>query len=384
MKKTGLQPIPSLALISNNAFSLVNFRGPLIKALRARGVTVYALAPDYTAQTCEAIAALGAEPVHITLERTGMNPLKDARDILRLTQQLRRLGPDATLGYFIKPVIYGSLAARLAGVPRRYALVAGLGYAFDSNGQKTSLKRQVLHSVSSRLYRQAFRVCDRVFFQNTDDIEYFTQRRILDPRKAVRVNGTGVDLEHFAPAPPVTAPVTFLLMARLLRAKGICEFAGAARRIKAAYPESRFVLLGEPDSNPDSLTRAEVEAWVREGILEWPGQVQGVRPWIAQSSVYVLPSYYREGVPRSTQEAMAMGRPVITTDNTGCRQTVIDGVNGFLVPVRNAAALTDAMRKFIEQPALIETMGRESRRLAGERFDVHAINRRILAEMGLE
>ncbi|MFP3945078.1 MAG: glycosyltransferase family 4 protein, partial [Alphaproteobacteria bacterium] len=344
---------------------------------------VYALAPDYDDDTRAAVAALGAKPLDMSLERTGMNPMRDGRDVLRLWQHLRRLRPDASFGYAIKTTIYGSLAARLAGVPRRYALVAGLGYAFDSGGQQSSLKRQVLHGVSARLYRQAFRVCDRVFFQNTDDIEYFTERRILDEGKAFRVNGTGVDLEHFAPAPPVTAPVTFLLMARLLRAKGVPQFAEAARKIKREFPDSRFLLLGEPDSNPDSLTGEEVEDWVRQGILEWPGQVRDVRAWIAQSSVYVLPSYYREGVPRSTQEAMAMGRPVITTDNTGCRETVADGVNGFMVPVRDPAALAGAMRKFIEQPDLIETMGRESRRLAEERFDVHAINRQILAEMGI-
>ena len=155
------------------------------------------------------------------------------------------------------------------------------------------------------------------------------------------------------------------------------EYAEAARRVKAKYPTARFVLLGGLDPNRGGLGRAQVQAWVTEGLLEWPGHVE-VKPWLAQASVYVLPSYYREGVPRSTQEALAMGRPVITTDAPGCRETVVDGENGFLVPVRDVEALAERMIRFIEEPALIETMGQASRRLAQERFDVRRINARIM------
>jgi glycosyltransferase involved in cell wall biosynthesis len=161
------------------------------------------------------------------------------------------------------------------------------------------------------------------------------------------------------------------------------EFAAAAKAVKRSHPDARFILLGDVDPNPNSVSRIEVESWVAKGILEWPGQVADVSPYIAQSSVYVLPSYYREGVPRSTQEAMAMGRPVITTDNAGCRDTVVDGVNGFIVPIRDAAALTKAMLRFIERPELIEPMGRESRRLVEERFDVEKVNDAMLDAMGI-
>jgi glycosyltransferase involved in cell wall biosynthesis len=181
----------------------------------------------------------------------------------------------------------------------------------------------------------------------------------------------------------VLAPATFLMMARLLKQKGVREFAAAAETVKARHPEARFVLLGDVDKNPNSVSRAEVEGWVARGILEWPGQVSDVVPYIARSSVYVLPSYYREGVPRSTQEAMAMARPVITTDNTGCRETVVGGVNGFIVPVRDAPALARAMLRFIEQPELIEPMGRESRRLVEERFDIDSVNDTMLNAMGI-
>jgi glycosyltransferase involved in cell wall biosynthesis len=195
------------------------------------------------------------------------------------------------------------------------------------------------------------------------------------------LGGIGVDLADWPLAPPVTQPVTFLLAARLLREKGIFEYAEAARKVKSLHPDVRFVLLGGLDPNPGGLDQADVETWVKEGLLEWPGHV-AVKPWLTQTSVFVLPSY-REGVPRSTQEAMAMGRAVITTNAPGCRETVDEGTNGFLVPVRDVPALTEAMLRFVEDPTLIATMGKESRRLAEKRFDVHAINARLLKILGV-
>jgi glycosyltransferase involved in cell wall biosynthesis len=203
------------------------------------------------------------------------------------------------------------------------------------------------------------------------------------------LNGIGVDLNCWRPAPPATKPVTFLLAARLLREKGVMVYANAARIIKSNSQTEvsrrtvHFILPGSLDTNPVGLSRAEIDAWVAEGILDWPGHVPDVRLWMAKASVFVLPSYYREGVPRSTQEAMAMARPVITTDAPGCRETVIDGKNGFLVPVRNADALAAAMERFILQPELIGRMGQASRRIAEECFDVREINQTIMREMGV-
>jgi glycosyltransferase involved in cell wall biosynthesis len=167
--------------------------------------------------------------------------------------------------------------------------------------------------------------------------------------------------------PAVIEPFTFLLVARLLREKGILEYVEAARLVKAKYPKVRFILLGALDVNPSSLTQKELDSWVSEGLLEWPGHV-AVQPWLTQTSVFVLPSY-REGLPRSTQEAMAMARPVITTDVPGCRETVIENVNGFLVPARDSAALAQAMFKFVEQPDLVGPMGQQSRLMAEMYFD---------------
>jgi glycosyltransferase involved in cell wall biosynthesis len=366
----------NFVIISNQAFSLVNFRGSLISALVRANVRVYALAPDYNDGLRQQIVALGAHPVDFQLTRTGMNPWRDILDMLRLIALLRRLRPDVTLGYTIKPVIYGMLAAWMARVPHRVAMIEGLGYVFTSSGVSLSWKRKQLRNAVSWLYRVALARAHRVIFLNRDDIAEFVDGGLVDGAKVVHLGGIGVDLVEWSHLPPITKPVTFLLAARLLREKGIVEYAEAARQVKALYPDVRFVLLGAMDPNPSALSQLEVEAWVRDGLVEWPGHVD-VKPWLAQSSVYVLPSY-REGVPRSTQEAMAMGRPVITTDVPGCRETVEQGVNGFMVPVRDAGALAQAMLIFVKQPELIAPMGAASRRMAEAKFDVHKINAEIL------
>lgn len=370
-----------MALVTSIAHSLPNFRGPLIAALAGAGIRVLALAPDYDDATRAKVRALGGEPVDYSLERAGMRPLRDMADGLRLWRLLRRLKPDAVLCYFAKPVIYGTLAAWLARVPRRVAMIEGLGYVFTEGEDSESLKRRTLRRLARFLYRRALKRAHSIVFVNADDAATFVDSRLADRGKVVNVGGIGVDLEYFAPAPPVTAPPTFLLLCRLLREKGVREYADAARLVKARFPEARFLLLGSLDPNPGAMKAAEIEAWVREGVLEWPGHVDDVRPSLRETSVYVLPSY-REGVPRSTQEAMAMARPIVTTNSVGCRDTVEEGVNGFMVPARTVEPLAAAMIRFIEEPALIEAMGRESRRLAEERFDVHRANAVLMGLLG--
>lgn len=371
----------TIAIISNQAFSLVNFRGLLIADLVLAGVKVLALAPDFDDSTRAAITKVGAEPIDYCLSRAGMNPLSDARDTLRLTRLLRDIKPDVTLGYFIKPVIYGTLAAALAGVPRRFAMIEGLGYIFTPQSQDHEpLRRAVLRFFVTLLYRLALSRADRVIFLNDEDISEFVERNILNANKAFKLGGIGVNLNDWAVEPPILQPMTFLLAARLLREKGIVEYITAARDIKRRHPSTRFILLGGLDPNPGGLTQTEVQSWVDEGLIEWPGHVE-VKPWLAQASVYVLPSY-REGVPRSTQEAMAMGRPVITCNTAGCRDTVVEGDNGYLVPPRDVDSLVEAMERFVRQPELVGRLGSSSRRLAEERFDVHVANRKLMDLMG--
>lgn len=370
-------PPPLVVIIASIAYSLPNFRGPLIQDFVAAGWRVVALAPDYDERTRAAVAAFGAEPQDCALDRAGMRPLSDLAHAARLALQLRRLKPDLVFSYFIKPVIYGSMAAWAARVPRRFALVAGLGYVFTANGSEHSGRRRLLRAIASALYWLGFKACRFVFFQNQDDIDQFVGSGLLAPGKAVRLAGSGVDLSRLKPTAPVIRPITFLLMARLLREKGIVEYAQAARIVRAERPDVQFLLLGGVDPNPGSLTAEQVHSWTREGTLKWLGHVDDVRPILAQCSVYVLPSY-REGMPRSTQEAMAMAKPIVTTDAVGCRDTVVEGQNGFLVPPRDAMALAAALQRFVDDPSLIAPMGEASRRLAEERFDVTRINRRIL------
>jgi glycosyltransferase involved in cell wall biosynthesis len=369
-----------IVIIAPYAPSIVSFRGALIRALVEHGATVWVLAPDYTSAIKEAVYALGAHPIDYPMHRTGTNPLADWRTFWALRRILRQIQPHVLLPYNIKPIIYGLLAG--GRVERRVALIEGLGYAFTQT--EPSVRQRILRYLVRQMYRIALKRAHAVLFLNPDDQREFCRLSLVSAEQAVLLGGIGVNLSEYMPAPAVLEPITFTLAARLLREKGIVEFAQAAQRIKQHYPNTRFLLLGGLDTNPGALQEHEVRQWAEAGILEWHGHVPDVRPYFVQTSVYVLPSYYREGVPRSTQEAMAMARPVITTDASGCRETVVDGVNGFLVPPRDVDALVRAMERFILQPELIITMGQASRKLAEERFDVHKINQRILEVIGIK
>lgn len=371
------------ALITGQAFSVSNFRGPLIQEMISQGCQVYALAPDWDDKTESKLTELGGQAIDICLDRAAISPFKDALSFMSLVLALRRLKPEATLSYSIKPVIYGTLAAWFVGVPRRYCLIEGAGFMFSENASET-WQHRLLHRIILILYRLALRLADNVIFLNKDDLAQFKSAGLVTPEKSSLLGAIGLDLDYWKAVPPVQkGPTVFILIARLLHEKGIDEYASAARWIKAHYPETRFLLLGGVDRNPNSLTEEDVRAWVEEDILEWHGMVPDVRPWLAQASVFVLPSYYREGVPRVIQEAMAVGRPVITTNMPGCRDTVLTGVNGFIVPPRDVDSLIKAMVRFIEERPLVTEMGLESRRLAEERYDVHQVNQRLLFELGV-
>ncbi len=368
-----------LAIIGNQAFSMVNFRGPLISALTARGVEVFALAPGLQARDEDAIRALGATPVRYRLNPTGISPLEDFAAAVQLYRALRTIRPDKVLAFTVKPVVFGTLAAWLAGVPKRYALIEGLGRLFvDTAGDRYP----VLQRTVFELYRLALRRPTKTLLLNRDDKTDLVARGLVADASAEVIGGIGVDLQHWQPAPPVRDPVTFLFAGRLLEEKGVREFIEAARRIRRQRPDVRFVVLGDTEKRRGTVSDAEVQRAVAAGLIEWPGHVP-VQPWLTAASVFVLPSYYREGVPRSIQEAMAMGRAVITTDTPGCRDTVIDGQSGLLIPPRDTDALVEAMLHFVRDPEQIAQMGRRSRELAEARFDVHVASARILRALGI-
>ena len=347
-----------------------------------RGFVVYALAPNFTLHSKASVIALGAIPVDYKLSRTGMNPFVDIYNMFALAYLLRQIKPYITLAYFIKPVIYGSLAAWIVGVPKRFAMIEGLGFVFTPNSETAPISRCLLRKAVQLLYKLALFKASLVIFLNADDQKDFVNKNLLPKYKTYLLGGIGVDLTEWAVAPAVTHPLTFIMVARLLREKGVLEFVHAAKLVKKNFPEIRFVLLGDIDPNPGSLSRELAQGWVADGLVEWPGHTP-VKPWLQESSVFVLPSY-REGVPISTQEAMAMGRAIITTDVPGCRETVIEGVNGFLVPARDVLMLASAMKKFIDYPDLIKKMGAESRRIAEDRFNVHKTNSRLIDALAID
>jgi glycosyltransferase involved in cell wall biosynthesis len=371
-----------IIVFSNQAFSLVNFRGSLIRQLVESKHQVFALAPDFTPAIRNQLTLWGAHAEQISLNRTGLYPLRDIYDLFLLTAKFKQLQADIVLCYTVKPVIYGNLAAWLARIRVRIVMIEGLGYVFTPSGCHPGLGRRLLIQIVRFLYWTSLSVAQSVIFLNKDDAREFVADRLVRSNKVKILGGIGVDLKEWSFIPPFKSPTSFAMVARLLREKGIIEFVAAARLVKSLYPSVKFVLLGGLDDNPGSLDREEIEGWVAEGLIEWPGHVD-VKAWLALASVFVLPSY-REGVPRSTQEAMAIGRAVITTDVPGCRDTVVEGVNGFLVPPRDELALANAMLNFVENPSLVESMGLESRRLAEERFDVVKADARLMAIMGVD
>ncbi len=370
-----------IIIVGSIAGSMVSFRGDLIKAWLKRGYQVTALTRPAKAGRLEKIRALGAKYHPIPLYRDGMNPVQDFKLLVSLRHIIRAEKPRYIFAYTVKPIIYAAFGARPFQSVQLFAMITGLGYAFSGG----SFKQRLVQGLLKLMYRLALKRYELVIFQNRDDLELFKELKLIRPGQPVKVvNGSGVNLEHyFYSLPALTGDLTFLLIARLIKSKGIREFAEAARLIKAKYPNSRFVLVGRKHEGPDAIERGELEMWQQENLIEYAGGTNDVRPYLKACSVYVLPSY-REGTPRSVLEAMATGRPVITTNAPGCRETVREGENGFLVPVQDSRALAGAMEKFIEDPDLLKRMGAASRRIAEEKYDVHQVNREIIEAMGLK
>ena len=361
-------------ITANTTWNLVNFRSGLIAALVSRGFDVVAVAPDDEYR--DRLRELGCRYVPLNMDNQGTHPVKDALLLWRYVVVLLRLRPAVVLSYTVKPNIYASLAARLVGVTV-INNVSGLGTAFLRGGW--------LGGVVCSLYRVALRRSHRVFFQNDEDRQVFIEKRLVAPARTGLLPGSGIDLVHFSPSAVEGsslcngAGLVFLMVARLLWDKGVLEFVEAARRVKALFPESRFQLLGFLDvKNQTAVGRSDVEAWVKDGVVEYLGTTDDVRPFLADADCVVLPSY-REGTPRSLLEAAAMGRPLLATDVPGCREVVIDGVNGLLCRLRDSVDLAEKMMQMITMPmsALLQ-MGQESRRLAEMRFDEQIVIRKYL------
>lgn len=371
-----------VTLLHTNSQYLVGMRLPFLRALVSAGHEVTAMAPDLSARTARILVDAGVHPEEYSVAATGLNPLRDLIDLYRLWRRFRRDRPDVLVLNNAKPVALGSLAAKLARVPRCFALVGGLGYAFTDDGRPLSLKKRVARAALSGFYRIGFRLCDGVVFQNPDDVAQMTQWGICPPSKISVVRGSGVPLDRYQPSCSPPEGVTFVMISRLVAEKGVREFIEAARVVKGKLPFARFLLAGGFSDNPSALTKDEVDRIRGDGVVEILGQCGDIPSLLRGSSVFVLPSY-REGVPRSTLEAMACGLPIVTTDAPGCRETVMEGENGFLVPVRNIEELAQAMTTLGSDSALRLRMGRRSRALAEDSFGIDFINIQLMDIFGI-
>lgn len=363
-------------VVSPKNRTVYNFRGDLIRRIVEQGHEVVVTGPNRI--DVEKIEALGARFVEVPCDKNGVNPLGDLGYCGTLLRLFRKERPDVVFGYTSKPVIWGSIAARLAGVPHIVSMVTGAGYAFTAR----SLKAKVIKIIMSILYKVAFGCAKTVIFQNKDDKEQFIKERLLKEKTCRIVNGSGVNMEKFAPV-PYPENMTFFMLSRVMYSKGIREYLRACEIVKEKYPHVRCMLLGACEGIQDSLSEEDLKDYIDRGIIEHFGETSQVADYYAQCSVYVLPSY-REGTPRTVLEAMSMGRPIITTDAPGCRETVIDGETGFLVPVQSGEAVAERMIRFIEDPSLVEAMGAKSLEYCRSKFDVNKVNEDMLKYLKVE
>lgn len=361
-----------------------NMRRELLETAAARGHDVVVVSPAPTSLMSGPVREFGGTYAEWAASRTTIDPMGDVAAAAQLYAIARRHRPDVVLVYQIKAVLIAPTIAKLARVRRVAALVNGLGAVFDEHGFGLSRRARIAQT----MYRLSLRHVDTVIFQNADDPVLLENKRILGRDRDRRiVPGSGVDVRALRPvgAGRATQSPTFTLMTRLLVSKGVRDYAAAARAIRLRHPNAVFRLAGqfEAANHPDAIAKAEVDAWVREGVIDYVGFTNDVPALLATTTVFVLPSYYREGVPRTSLEAMAMGLPVVTTDSVGCRDTVEDGVSGFLVPPKNVAELTDRLERYITEPDLATAHGRAGRLRAERMFDIELVNRQMLEALGL-
>lgn len=357
-----------IVIITSSAKALFNLRKELVESWVKAGFKVTAIGDKPESEFGELCQNHGFDYKSVNLRRNGLNPIRDIGTLLELTALLKKLNPDRVFCTFAKSIAYGAWAAKKAGISQVYSLMSGLGSIYRND----SFKTKIIRIFMNRLYRNAFTCSRKVIFQNNDDRELFIKLGLVQPNKTEIVNGSGVDLNRYEFS-ILPNNATFLFVGRLLKEKGIREYINAAGKIKTKYPNARFLAVGDIDTNPSSLRKEEIEKYQAEGLIAFEGFHQDVRPFIRASDYFVLPSYH-EGTPRCVLEAMAMGRPIITTDAPGCRETVINGINGFLVPIGNIDALAEKMDFMLNHKNSAIEMGRKSRCIVEEKYDVEKVN----------
>ncbi len=372
-----------ILVLSCQTESLVTFRLDMMKAFVEAGCEVIAVGHDPSEKWKEFFATVGVLYKSVPVNRTGMDFFEDRRTLKAYKELLEETRPDKVFAYQTKAVIYGGLAVKAYGKCEFYPLIAGLGYAFS--GQ--DIKRAAARSYILSGYRKALKNADMVLFHNEDDREALIKRGTVKRQKSMVVNGSGVDVELFKPREKAekkqTGATCFIMVARIIKDKGIIEFLEASRTLRKSGFDVKCSLVGGFDTNPSSMKLKDIEPYIQEGSVTYLGETKNVAELLRENDVFVLPSYH-EGRPRAALEAMATGLAVITTDVPGCRDCIENGANGILVEPRNPETLANAMKKLAAEPELVKTMGKASRRIAEEKYDVGKVNREIMEIMGID
>lgn len=369
-----------IAIIVNEVSTLLHFRKELVKDLVKEQYEVFCIAEGYSSQTKDIIRSWGAEPVEHNLKRSNLNPLNDLVQVFKIRKTLKQISPDIVLTCFVKPVIFASISAKLAGVKRIVGMIEGLGYAFTPSPTPKGFKSKLIKFLQIFLYKISLPTLDKVLFLNPDDKNELLEKHNIYVKDSEVIGGIGVNLDdYFYTEQNISDNVSFIFLGRLLKEKGIFEFLSAARNVKEKYSQTKFFILGQIDKqNPTAMSEEMLQTYIDDEIIIYPGYVTNVQEYIVKSNVFVLPSY-REGVPKSTQEAMAMGKVILTTDVPGCKETVVDGLNGFIVPVFSTYELAEKMIYLIENKSELVQMGYNSRKIAENKFNVRDINKKIIS-----
>lgn len=367
-----------IAVLVCSTPSIFWFRIDMMKRFVELGYEVVAIGNEPESKWAEQFSNLNIRYICAYINRNGMNPLDEFKTYLSIKKILKIERPGYVFTNQAKMVVYGGIAAHRLHIDEVYPLIGGLGSIFLHDTFKYRVVRQILLTE----YKISFKHAKNVFIENIDDIEYLVSKNIVDRNKVVLINGSGVNLDKFC-LQRLPNSVVFICVSRLIRDKGVIEYLDAARLTKKKYSDIRFLLVGPMDSNPSSISKSELQEYIDDGTVEYFGEQKDVRPYLAMASVFVLPSY-REGTPVAVLEAMACGKAIITTDAPGCRETVIDGRNGYLVPVRNVDYLSERMINLIEAPSQIDAMAKEGRNMVEQRFNVDSVNQVICTTMGLK
>ena len=352
-----------IVFTANTSYNFYNFRLPLLKTLKNKGYKVILCAPvdEYTQALKNEFEFYELK----FLDRKSINPIKDFLFLLELVKLLKTIEPDLVVNITIKLNIWGNIASGILGIPS-IGIITGLGYTFTE-------KKFPLYQIVKNLYRVALKFSEKVIFQNADDAELFIKNKIINPEKIKIILGSGIDLNYFKPSTKKKeeSTIVFGYIGRLLWDKGLGELIEAVRILKNKNYSFKVHILGKPDEgNPKSISLKQIQQWEKEGLIIYKGFSRDVRPFLEKMDCLVYPTSYREGIPRAILEAMAMEKPIITTNVPGCKETVIEGFNGFLVPPKNPKALAQAMEKFLQLPSIQrETMGKNSRQLIKNKFE---------------